>query len=199
MGEFMGAVVIILCLMSIVFSIVFGKTAELSSAAVLGSSEAFELVLKLAGGLCFWSGLMRVAQKAGICDLISRLLRPLLKLIFPKLPPKSTAAELISMNISANLLGLGNAATPFGIAAMKELSRLNLNRNVASDEMVCFAVINSSSIQLLPTTLCLLRASYGAKNPLDVLPAVICASILSLAVGLILAKILPIYKGGKKQ
>ena len=194
----MSAVVIILCVTSVIMSLVFGKTSELSSAAILGATQAFELVLKLAGGLCFWSGIMKVAQKAGICDAIAKLLRPILKLIFPKLPEKSTACKLISMNISANLLGLGNAATPFGIAAMKELSHLNLNKSVASDEMVCFAVINSSSIQLLPTTLCLLRASYGAKNPLDVLPCIICASVLSLSVGLILAKILPIYKGAKK-
>lgn len=194
----MSTVVIILCTASIIMSLVFGKTNELSSAAVLGATQAFELVLKLAGGLCFWSGIMKVAQKAGICDAVAKLLRPVLKLVFPKLPEKSTAAKLIGMNISANLLGLGNAATPFGIAAMKELSRLNQNKNTASDEMVCFAVINSSSIQLLPTTLCLLRASYGAKNPLDVLPCIICASVLSLSVGLILAKILPIYKGAKK-
>lgn len=194
----MSAVVIILCTASIIMSLVFGKTNELSSAAVLGATQAFELVLKLTGGLCFWSGIMKVAQKAGICDAVAKLLRPVLKLIFPKLPEKSTAAKLIGMNISANLLGLGNAATPFGITAMKELSCLNQNKNTASDEMVCFAVINSSSIQLLPTTLCLLRASYGAKNPLDVLPCIICASVLSLSVGLILAKILPIYKGAKK-
>ncbi len=195
----MGAVVIILCVVSVVASLVFGNVNELSAAAVSGATQAFELVLKLAGGLCFWSGLMRIAQKAGICDAISKLLRPLLKIIFPKLNPKSNAVKLISMNISANLLGLGNAATPFGVAAMKELSRLNGGSSTASDEMVCFAVINSSSIQLLPTTLALLRASYGAKNPLDVLPCVIFASVLSLCAGLVLAKILPIYMKGKKR
>lgn len=195
----MSAVVIVLCAVSVLAALIFGKTGELSSAAVLGASEAFELVLKLAGGLCFWSGLMRVAQKAGICDTIAKLLSPVLKLIFPKLSPKGRAARLISMNISANLLGLGNAATPFGVAAMKELSRLNPQADTASDEMVCFAVINSSSIQLLPTTLALLRASYGARNPLDILPPVLFASVLSLCTGLLVAKILPIYMGGKKR
>ena len=194
----MGTVVIILCVVSVVMSLVLGQTNELSSAAVLGATQAFELVLKLAGGLCFWSGIMRVAQKAGICDFLAKLLKPVLRLIFPKLPPQSSAAKLISMNISANLLGLGNAATPFGIAAMKELSKLNPNKSVARDDMVCFAVINSSSIQLLPTTLALLRASYGAQNPLDILPSVICASVLSLCTGLLVAKILPIYMRGKK-
>ena len=195
----MSAVVIVLCTVSVVAALIFGKTGELSSAAVLGASEAFELVLKLAGGLCFWSGLMRIAQKAGICDAIAKLLSPVLRLIFPKLSLKSKAARLISMNISANLLGLGNAATPFGVAAMRELSRINAQSTTASDEMVCFAVINSSSIQLLPTTLALLRASYGAKNPLDILPPVIFASVLSLCAGLLVAKILPIYMGGKKR
>lgn len=195
----MSAIVIVLCITSVVAALIFGKTGELSSAAVLGASEAFELVLKLAGGLCFWSGLMRIAQKAGICDAIAKLLSPLIRLVFPKLSPKGKAARLISMNISANLLGLGNAATPFGVAAMRELSRINSHSTTASDEMVCFAVINSSSIQLLPTTLALLRASYGAQNPLDILPPVIFASVLSLCAGLLLAKILPIYMGGKKR
>lgn len=195
----MSAIVIVLCITSVVAAVAFGKMGELSSAAVLGASEAFELVLKLAGGLCFWSGLMRIAQKAGICDAIAKLLSPLIRLVFPKLSPKGKAARLISMNISANLLGLGNAATPFGIAAMRELSHLNPKSTTASDEMVCFAVINSSSIQLLPTTLALLRASYGAQNPLDILPPVIFASVLSLCAGLLLAKILPIYIRGKKQ
>lgn len=195
----MSAVVIVLCVVSVVASLAFGQTSELSSAAISGATQAFELVLKLAGGLCFWSGLMQVAQKAGICDAISKLLTPLIRLVFPKLNPKSSAARLISMNVSANLLGLGNAATPFGIAAMKELSRLNGNSTVASDEMVCFAVINSSSVQLLPTTLALLRASYGAQNPLDILPSVIFVSVFSLCAGLVVAKALPIYMRGKKR
>ena len=107
--------------------------------------------------------------------------------------------HLISMNVSANLLGLGNAATPLGIAAMKKLFEINPKKHTASDEMVTFAVINSSSIQLLPTTLATLRASYGCSNPMNILPAVLITSVLSLFVGLLLARIIPLYIGRKKQ
>lgn len=194
----MGIIVTVICVFSVVFSLIFGKTADISAASVESAGQAVELVIKLAGGLVLWSGLLKVAQKAGVCDFLSKLMAPFIKLIFPKLNLKSRAANLISMNISANLLGLGNAATPFGIAAMKELSVINKNSSVASDDMVCFAVINSASIQLLPTTLAILRSSYSCQNPLNILPAVICASVLSLAAALTIAKILPIIYRKKK-
>lgn len=184
---------------SFVFAIFLGRVDALSEAAVSGAGDAVQLVLRLAGGLCFWSGMMRLADKAGICDLIRKMLTPLLRLVFPKLDVKGKAAQLISMNISANLLGLGNAATPFGIEAMRELNKQNPKREYPSDYMVSFAVINSASIQLLPTTLAVLRSSYGCSDPMNILPATLCCSIASLAVGLALSRIIPIFKRKAKK
>lgn len=195
----MNTFLVILTLLSFIFAIFSGNMSAVSSAAVSGCADAVSLVLRLCGGLCLWSGIMRLCDKCGICAFVSRLLSPVLKLIFPSLSKGGEAMHLISMNVSANLLGLGNAATPLGIAAMKKLAQLNPLKNCASDDMVTFAVINSSSIQLLPTTLATLRAAYGCENPMNVLPSVLITSILSLSVGLFFAKIIPLYIGRKKQ
>lgn len=184
---------------SFAFSLFLGRAQELSSAAITGASDAVSLVITLTGGLCFWSGMMRVAQKAGICDFIVKLISPVLKLVFPRLGKNGRAAQLIGMNISANMLGLGNAATPFGIEAMRELNRLNPYSDRPSDDMVSFAVINSASIQLLPTTLSVIRSVHGCKNPMDIVPAVILSSVLSLAVGLFFARVIPFFERKKRK
>ena len=157
------------------------------------------VVIKLAGGLVFWSGMMNLIKKSGLGDKIARLLSPLVRLIFPKLDRKSRAAECISLNISANMLGLGNAATPLGIEAMRELNRLNPRPDRPSDDMVCFAVINSASIQILPTTVAILRAAHGSENPMDILPAVLLTSVISLALGLLVAKAIPLFERKKRK
>lgn len=194
----MNSLLVFMAASSFVFAVFSGNMSALSSAAVSGCADAVSLVLRLCGGLCLWSGIMRLCEKSGICAFLSRLLSPILKLIFPSLSKNGEAMHLISMNVSANLLGLGNAATPLGIAAMKKLAELNARKNIASDDMVAFAVINSSSIQLLPTTLATLRSSYGCINPMNILPAVLITSLISLIVGLLLAKIIPLYIGRKK-
>ncbi len=191
--------IIILTLSAFVFSIFLGKTGELSNAAISGASQAVTLVIKLAGGLVFWSGMMNLIKKSGISDLVSKLLSPIIKLIFPKLNKKSRAAQYIGLNLSANMLGLGNAATPFGIEAMRELNKLNPTPDRPSNDMVCFAVINSASIQLLPTTVAIIRAAHGAQNPMDILPAVLLTSLLSLSVGLFFAKIIPLFERKKRK
>lgn len=195
----MNVILAVITLSAFVVSLFLGKAAEISNAAVSGAAEAVSLCLKLTGGLVFWSGMIRVAQKSGICDAVSKLVSPIIKLIFPRLKKTSKAASLIAMNITANLLGLGNAATPFGIEAMKELSNLNGNKQTPSDYMVCFAVINSASIQVLPTTLSVIRAAHGCKNPMDILPAILLTSTISLAVGLLFAKILPVIERKKRR
>lgn len=195
----MNSLLCFIAVISFVFALFSGNAQGLSNAAISGAGEAVELTLRLAGGLCFWSGIMRLAQRSGICDLLSRLLSPILRLVFPHLNIKGDAARLISMNISANLLGLGNAATPFGIAAMRELHIQNHQSSRPSDYMVTFAVINSASIQLLPTTLAVLRSSYGCENPMNILPATILCSALSLAVGLFFARIIPYIKRKKTK
>ena len=195
----MGTVVLGICLLSLAAAAFFGNAQPLAQAAVNGAGEAVRLVLLLTGGLCFWSGVMRLAQKAGLCTLLSKLLSPLLRRLFPLLKKGDRAAELISMNLSANLLGLGNAATPFGLAAMRELQKQNPTPPRAPDAQVTFAVLNSASLQLLPTTLCVLRAAHGCKNPLNILPAVLCTSALSLAVGLFADRMFRALSGRKRK
>ena len=176
-------------LVSLVFGILRGRTAEISAAALEESSHAVELSLKLLGSLCFWSGILETARQSGIVEKLCVFLKPALLLVFPKLKNEEKALGAISMNVAANLLGLGNAATPLGILAMKELHKISGFSTAATKEMVCFVVINTASLQLLPTTIAAMRLENGAKNPLDILPAVWFVSACSLLVGVLVAKI----------
>lgn len=171
------------------FGILNGKIADISAAVLEESTHAVELSLKLLGSLCFWSGIMETARQSGIVEKLCKILKPLLVLVFPKLRNEEKALGAISMNIAANLLGLGNAATPLGISAMKELHKISGFSSAATAEMVCFVVINTASLQLLPTTIGTLRLENGAKTPFDILPAVWFVSACSLAIGILAAKI----------
>ena len=139
-------------LLSVIFSIITGKTAEVSAAALEESSHAAELSLKLLGSLCFWSGISKVAEESGLVEKFRKFLKPALLLVFPSLKNEEKALGAISMNVAANLFGLGNAATPLGIIAMKELHKISGFSSVATKEMVCFVVMNTASLQFLPTT-----------------------------------------------
>ena len=178
----------IAAVISIVFGVISENLSSVSSAVLKGSSDAAALLLKLLGSLCFWSGIMNVAEKSGLVKLICRLLRPLILLIFPGLEHEEKALGAVSMNLSANLLGIGNAATPFGIEAVNELKTLSKS-DFATKEMVCFVVMNTASLQLIPTTIAALRMENGVENPLDILPAVWFVSIFSLVLGIFAAKV----------
>lgn len=174
-------------MLSLIFGIGGGKTSAVSAAALSGAYGAVKLSLELLGSLCFWSGLMEAARRCRLTEGLCRLISPPLSLLFPRLRKEKKAMELISMNVTANLLGLGNAATPFGIAAMKELRRIE-GSSSAGVEAVVFVVMNTASLQLIPTTVATLRAEAGAENPLDILPAVWFVSALALLVGIAAAK-----------
>ena len=176
-------------IISIVFGVINGKTAEVSAAALRESAHAVELSLKLLGSLCFWSGIIEVAQKSGFTAFVEKIFRPVLAVIFPKIKSKSKAFGAISMNVAANLLGLGNAATPLGIEAMKELHKISGFSSAATKEMVCFVVMNTASLQILPTTVAALRLEHGAERPMEILPAVWFVSVCSLVLGITAAKI----------
>ncbi len=181
---------------SVIFAFVTGQTAALSSAALAEAGGAVQLVLGLCGMLCLWNGLLAVAEKAGLTAMLSRLLAPVLRVVFRGLHHESPAAKAISMNISANLLGLGNAATPLGIAAMKELEKSNRCSGIASNHMVTFVVLNTASIQLIPTTTAALRLVAGCQTPFDILPAVWATSLASVLAGLLACRLL---EGGKRR
>lgn len=176
--------------LSLVFSLFTGNTQEVSQSLISGAGEAVELLLSILGVLCFWSGIMEIAKRAKITDMLAKIFAPVLSPLFPCVDKSSEAMHCISLNISANLLGLGNAATPFGLQAMKELQKLNPIRDRASDSQVVFVVMNTASLQLLPTTLCAYRASFGSESPFEVIPCVWLSSAVALLVGITVAKVL---------
>ena len=175
--------------LSLGFSLFSGNAQGLSAALIDGANSAIELILGILGVICFWSGMMEIGKRSGITASLSRMLRPLLKFIFPDVSPESEAMSYISLNVSANLLGLGNAATPFGLAAMRELKKQSTEGERATDSMLTFVVMNTASIQLLPTTVGVYRAQFGSESPFDIMPCVWVTSVVALVVGVVVAKL----------
>lgn len=181
-----GAIIIL----SVVFGIVTGNGSRLADSVIDGAKESVSLLTTMAGMMLLWSGIMEIASRGGFTKVIGKALSPVLNKLFKNVKKDSKALNYISMNVSANLLGLGNAATPFGLSAMSELHKLNNNDEKASDDMVTFVVMNTASIQIMPTMVGTLRQSYGSAAPFDILPCVWISSACALAVGLTLSKLL---------
>lgn len=181
-----------LMLISIVVAFMTGRINELSNAVIDGSSQAIQLVISMTGLICFWTGLMSIADKGGLTKILARGFKPVVSKLFPDYDEDSPAMKAICMNITANLLGLGNAATPFGIKAMQEMvkTRPKNLKSVASNSMVMFVVINTASLQIIPTMMAMLRVNHGSQSPFDIMPAVWITSIGSLVVGIIVTKLL---------
>ena len=172
---------------SILCGLAAGRGPEVAAAAVEGTSAAVQLALSIAGMLCLWTGIMEVMRQSGLADQLSRLLGPVLRLLFPQSAKDRETMDSISANVSANLLGLGSAATPLGLEAARRLSRRS--PGVASDDLCMLVVCNTASIQLIPTTVASVRAAQGCAAPFDILPAVWLASTLSVGVGVLACKI----------
>lgn len=167
---------------SILFSVGNGSVQALSPAIFHGAAEAIRIAMSMAGSLCLWSGVSRVMDAGGITATLERLLRPLLRFLFPEAARDKQAAGYLCGNMAANLLGLGNAATPMGIAAVRRMQTLR-GSHTASDEMCRLIVLNTASIQLIPTTVAAIRAGLGAARPFDLLPAVWVSSLCSAGAG----------------
>ncbi len=182
-------------MLSVICAAVTGRMPQLSTGVMNGAGSAVELVIAIMGMMCAWTGLMKIADAGGITLMLSKLFDPLMRRLFPSCKKGGSAAKAICMNVTANLLGLGNAATPMGIAAMKEMAKLNPSQT-ADNSMVMFVVINSASIQLIPTFMGTLRAKYGSPAPFDILPAVWLTSVCALAAGIAVAKLLEGRKSG---
>ncbi|WP_390452718.1 spore maturation protein A [Pseudoflavonifractor gallinarum] len=165
-----------------------GRGPQVAAAAMEGAAAAVELCLSMAGVLCLWMGVMEVMRRSGLSQGLSRLLRPLLKRLYPDFARDREVMDSISANVSANLLGLGNAATPLGIQAARRMSRRT--PGVASDSLCMLVVCNTASIQFIPTTVASVRAAAGCAAPFDILPAVWLASALSVTVGILAAKVM---------
>lgn len=163
-------------------ALVLGRGSALSAAAVQGAQSGVTLAVSMAGAVCLWSGVGKVMEKAGLTDGLARLFRPVLRRIFPSFDRDSSFARSLSANVCANFLGLGNAATPMGIQAVKAMAR-HTAPSTASDEMCRLIVLNTASIQLIPATVAAVRSSLGCSSPFDILPAVWVTSLCSAGLG----------------
>ena len=186
----------------IIFAAFTGRMPDVTNAALDSSKEAITLCITMMGVMSFWVGLMEIAAKAGIINAASRKIRPLIRFLFPLLPAGHPAEEHITTNIIANVLGLGWAATPAGLRAMEELSKLEEDRRtgrlpgpvrkrgIASNEMCTFLIINISSLQLIPVNVIAYRSQYGSVNPAAIVGAGIAATAVSTAVAVIFCKMI---------
>ncbi len=177
-------------LSGIVIGLVTGKGELLSQSIIKAASSPVELLIGMVGLLCLWCGVMKIAEKSGLTAKLAALMDPVLKRIFKTAGRDKKALGAIVMNLTANMMGLSNAATPFGIKAMEEMQRLNGDKDTASDDMALFLVLNAACIQLLPATVISLRAAAGSSNPgIIILPAIF-ATAAAAVVGVVCSKIL---------
>ena len=178
--------------LSFIFALFNGTMSDVSEAILEKSGEAVELVISICGIMCFWCGIMKIAERAGLVEKISALLAPVVHLLFRNIKKGGKAAGLITMNLAANILGLGNASTPLGIAAMRAVCEENKaeENGDATDDMIMLAVLNTASLQILPTTAAAMRSANGSTAPLDILPCVWIVSIYSVTVAVISAKLM---------
>ena len=174
--------------LSLIFGILTGQMDAVADAAMEGAASAVDLGISMAGILCLWSGVMEIMNTCGLSAGLARIFRPLLRRLLPQASRDQETLAALSANMSANLLGLGNAATPLGIRAARRMARGC--GGVASDDLCLLVVLNTASIQLLPTTIASVRSASGAQAPFDILPAVWLASLLSVTAGILMAKLL---------
>lgn len=180
---------ILIMAFSLGVSIITGTTSEVSAATAQGAQAGITLAISMAGSICLWSGVGTVMDKAGVTGMLARLLRPILGRIFPGTRTDPALSNALSANVCANILGLGNAATPMGIRAAKRMVRPD-RPAVATDELCRLIVLNTASIQLIPANVAAVRASLGCSAPFDILPAVWLTSICSAGLGLTAAWLL---------
>lgn len=175
-----------------------GKMPELSSSVLQGAGQAIELILTVGANVILWGGFMKIADKSGLTEALGKIFTPILhKTLFRGLKKGSHALHLIALNFAANLIGLGNAAMPIGLSAMQALENEQNCGDTASDEMITFVVMNTASLQIIPTTAIMLRTKYGSLAPTEIISSVGIASAASLAAGLAVAKILCKIKKSK--
>ena len=170
-----------------------GSGEEISKSIINSCGSTVSFIIELVGIMCFWCGVMKIAEKSGFTDKLAKILKPVLKLIFKDAAKDEKALGAIVMNITANMMGLSNAATPFGIRAMEEMNRLNKDKDIASDDMCLFLVLNAACIQLIPSTIISKRAACNSVNPgVIIIPAIISTTTAAI-VGIVCCKILQRY------
>lgn len=174
----------------VVFGLATGKGDIISKSIIDSTESSVQLLIGLIGMMCLWSGVMKIAQRSGITEKLAKLLKPLLNLLFKDVSKNENAMGSILLNLTSNMLGLSNAATPFGIKAMEELQKVNPDKDTATNDMALFLVINAACIQIIPTSIISMRAACGSQNPGSIIiPAAIATGIAAI-MGIIYCKVL---------
>lgn len=177
---------LVLIVSSIIVAAVTGRMEAMNQAAFAGAKAGVTVCFGLLSVLAFWMGIMRIAEKAGLMELVARALSPVISLLFPDIPKGHPAMGYIMSNMSANLLGLGNAATPMGLKAMEELQKLNPDKQQASPAMCTLLAINTASITLIPTTMIAIRMQYGSANPVEIVGTTLLSSFAATFVAIVI-------------
>lgn len=188
----------IFIIISFIYAFFSGNIDKVNSGIFESTKSAVELCLTFLGTMCLWNGIMQIAYKSKLINVIVKLLNPVIKLLFPEIKNNEKIKKEISMNIVANVLGLGNAATPLGIKAMESMQKINNKKDTLSNSMMIFIVLNTASLQLIPTTVIAIRTSLGSTNPTFIVVPVWCATICSIIAAVLFTKILINIKGKNK-
>ena len=186
----MNYIFVFLILISIITAIYTGKIEEVTNELLNATQRAVQVSIGLIGIMAFWLGIAKIAQKSGLINLISKLISPILKLIFNELPKNSPAFSNIALNITANALGLSNAATPFGIKATKDIKKEENKNDVATNSMCIFLAMNTAGFQIVPATVLAILLAAGAKNPTEIIIPTFIVTLSSFIFAIIVAKIL---------
>ncbi|MBR2409369.1 MAG: nucleoside recognition protein [Lachnospiraceae bacterium] len=180
-------------LVAVVYGAVTGNIKEVGNAALDSSKDAVELCITMLGVMALWTGMMKIAEVSGLTKKFLRLARPVLRFLFPEIPAESKANDYIASNMLANLLGLGWAATPFGLKAMEELQKIHMaqggKKGVASRAMCTFLIINISSLQLIPVNIIAYRSQYGSVNPAEIVGPAMIATLASTLAAVVFVKV----------
>ncbi len=187
----------IFIILSFSYAIFSGNIEELNLGILNSSKDAITLTISLLGTMCLWNGIVKIAMNTNLIDKLTNFLKPIISFLFPDLKKEENIKKEISMNMCANILGLGNAATPLGLKAMKSMQKINDKKDRLSDSMMMFVVINTASIQIIPTTVIAIRNSLGSENPTSIVFPVWIATIAAAVFGIIATKI--IIKITKKE
>ncbi len=178
-----------LIVLSIIIGTLNGKIPDVVNAILSGAEKSVQIAFSLIGIMAFWLGIMKIAEKAGVVELIAKLVKPITKILFKEIPPEDPAIGSIAMNFSANALGLTNAATPIGIRAMQELQEHNKNKDVASNAMCMFLAMNTASFQLVPAAVIAILVGVGYKNATEIIAPTLIVTSFTFISAIILAKI----------
>lgn len=177
-------------IISFVYAIYSGNISNINNAIFDSAEQTVNLSLTMFGTLCLWNGIMKIAIKTSLIDKLSKLLKPIISLIFPEIKNDEKINKEISMNMVANILGLGNAATPLGLKAMESMQKINIDKSKLSNSMAMFILINTASLQIIPTTVISIRSSLNSENPTKIIFAVWVATITAFLTAIIVGKIL---------